>query len=153
MRGNVAKVSETKFTIQFSKSDPAHLRVVEILNQKERGGKAQYIVDAVMYYENAREAQAAQDLRSVRLDEKHIEAVVERILRDKQASGGDDSSALTAISAATASHAAVSYEQDGTPSVYQAQHTDEIDMDSAMGALGEEGVNAVASALDMFRRK
>lgn len=38
-------------TIGFNKNDPAHVQVAEILNGMERG-KAQYIVNAVLAYQN-----------------------------------------------------------------------------------------------------
>jgi hypothetical protein len=34
------KKAETKFTIQFSRTDPAHLRTADILNRLERYRKA-----------------------------------------------------------------------------------------------------------------
>jgi hypothetical protein len=82
------KKSDTKFTIQFNRKNPEHLQVAEILNQQERGGKAQYIVDAVLHYIDC--CGVRESLRPVRLDEKHIEAVVHRILQDRQGHGGDD---------------------------------------------------------------
>lgn len=38
-------------TIGFNRHDPAHVEVAQFLNGMERG-KAQYIVDAVMAYQN-----------------------------------------------------------------------------------------------------
>ena len=38
-------------TIGFNKNDPAHVQVAEFLNSMERG-KAQYIVNAVLAYQN-----------------------------------------------------------------------------------------------------
>ena len=42
-------------TIGFNKNDPAHVQVAEFLNSMERG-KAQYIVNAVMAYQNGAQA-------------------------------------------------------------------------------------------------
>ena len=74
------KKSETKFTIQFSREDPAHLRVADILNRQERHGKARYIVEAVTHFLSCDGAR-----RTAFLDERHIEAVVSRMLRESGA--------------------------------------------------------------------
>ena len=42
-------------TIGFNKNDPAHVQVAELLNSMERG-KAQYIVNAVLAYQNGAQA-------------------------------------------------------------------------------------------------
>lgn len=58
-------------TIGFNKNDPAHVQVAEFLNSMERG-KAQYIVNAVLAYQNGGEAagisavQAAVDYEKIR---------------------------------------------------------------------------------------
>ena len=75
------KKSGRRFTIQFNRKDPAHLRVSDILNGLEWRGKAQYVVNAVLYYINREPA--------LQLDEKHIEEVVNRILRDSSYGGAD----------------------------------------------------------------
>ena len=71
MRG---KKTGARFTVQFRITDPAHRRVIELLNAQGPRGKAQYISDAVLYYEN-------RDKSTV--DEALIATVVERILRDR----------------------------------------------------------------------
>ena len=129
------KKKEAKFTIQFSRDDPQHLQVADILNRQKRYGKAQYIVDAVIHYINFGLTEAA--MRPVRLDEKHIEAVVSRILGDRSVGGAG-----------------------GVPVLLPAGRIDEhseadadVVFDDAMDALGEEGFDAIAGALDMFRKK
>ena len=58
-------------TIGFNKNDPAHVQVAEFLNRMERG-KAQYIVNAVLAYQNGGAAagisagQAAVDYEKIR---------------------------------------------------------------------------------------
>ena len=58
-------------TIGFNKNDPAHVQVAEFLNSMERG-KAQYIVNAVLAYQNGGAAagisagQAAVDYEQIR---------------------------------------------------------------------------------------
>ena len=145
-----SKISDTKFTIQFKRTDPSHLRVTEILNQQERGGKAQYIVDAVMHYVNSGEAKEALLPRPVLLDEKHIEAVVERILRNREKSNGAVEYQVDTNSAPAAT---VYHSEDNEQLIPQVQPIDEVIFDDAVKALGAEGFNAVVGALDMFRRK
>jgi len=43
------KKADARFSLQFNRTDPAHLQVIGILNRIGRRGKAQYIVDAVLY--------------------------------------------------------------------------------------------------------
>lgn len=46
-----AKKNPCKFNIQFDKNCPEHRQVVEILTAKGRN-KAQYIANAILYFEN-----------------------------------------------------------------------------------------------------
>jgi hypothetical protein len=130
------KIVDTRFTLQFSRTDPTHLQVAEILNRQGRRSKAQYIVNAVLHYENCNETPNMQ--RSAGFDEKIIEAVVYRILRD-QAEDNVDKPA-----------AAVTTSRQAKKPVRAAE---DISYDEAVEALGEEGLNAVAGAMDMFRKK
>jgi len=137
------KKSETKFTIQFSRTDPSHLQVVGILNRQQRYGKAQYIVDAVKHYIKSGLADPAQ--RPVRLDEKHIEAVVSRILQDRKENG-----------AAVPTAPSPSFSPAGQVNDAQLQHVrheDDVGYGESMHALGEDGFDAVVDVLDMFRKK
>ena len=135
MTSVAGKKTSNRFTIQFRRTDPKHAQVVDLLNQRERFGKAQYIVDAVLHYEGCNVTTNSE--RPARFDEKAVEAVVRRILR-----GREDSSAGR---------------QPGAASVNQSepppQSAEEINFDDAVEALGEDGINAVAGALDMFRKK
>ena len=129
------KMVETRFTIQFSRTDPSHLQVAEILNRQGRRSKAQYIVNAVLHYENCAGLPGIQ--RSTELDVKAIEAVVNRLLEDRERN-----------------HAVktVNPSADRRPKT-PLPKTEEINFDEALEALGEDGFNAVAGALDLFRRK
>jgi hypothetical protein len=62
-----------RFTIQFNAADPAHRRVIDILNAQGRRSKAQYLANAVLHYEACAGAS----------DEKTIEAVVRRLLAER----------------------------------------------------------------------
>jgi len=136
------KKSENRFTIKFSHTDPAHLQVADTLNRQERGDKAQYIVDAVMHFINSDRVQ--DNLCPVRLDERHIEAVVKRILSNRQADGvaGFDTPA-----------AAVAPSTDAIDIDVSPQPAEDIADSDISEALGEDGFNAIAGALEMFRRK
>jgi len=122
------KKIDRRFTIQFSRTDPMHLRAAEILNKYERFGKARYIVNAILHYEDCGEHDLAK------MDEKRIEVVVSRILRENRASGAD-------------------VRHSGDKQENNRQPYDEINFDDAIEALGEDGLSAVADALDMFRKK
>ncbi|MCL1821160.1 MAG: hypothetical protein FWG36_10980 [Oscillospiraceae bacterium] len=126
------KKSNRRFTVQFNRTDPAHRQVADILNRLEWRGKAQYIVNAVLYYINRGERPA--------FDEKHIEAIVNRILHDKNYSGAGS----LPVSAPAGS-------VEITP-LSDSESVVEINFDEAMEALGEDGFSAVAGALDMFRK-
>lgn len=129
------KMAETRFTIQFSRTDPSHLQVAEILNRQGRRSKAQYIVNAVLHYENCNETPHIS--RSAELDEKVIEAVVNRILQNREEKGQDRKNG-TAL---------------GKESKKEVQTAKEISIEDALAALGPEGFNVVVGTLDMFRKK
>ena len=135
------KKTDAKFTIKFSRTDPLHIQVTDILNQQERGGKAQYIVDAVIHFVNSGGVRETQHPRPVQVDEKHIEAIVKRILRDSQKSS---ESAL---------FAPVATPVECNQPLPQTQPAEEIIYDNAVEELGEECFNIVANTLVMFRRK
>lgn len=128
------KMVETRFTIQFTRTDPSHLQVAEILNRQGRRSKAQYIVNAVLHYENCGETPSIP--RTADLD-KIIEAVVYRILQDREDSGPNK---------------AINETPPGQPKPPR-RPAEEINFDDALEALGENGFNAVAGALEMFRKK
>jgi len=121
------KKSDRRFTIQFSRTDPKQLQAAKILNQYERFGKAQYLADAILYYENRNEAPGQQ---STKIDEKYIESMINRILHDKQTSG------IPSISG---------NENNRKPS-------DSIEYNDSLDAIGEDGFNAIAGALNMFKK-
>ena len=127
------KKSGLRFSIQFSRTNPAHLRAADILNSKERYEKAQYIAEAILCYENFGETAEAQ--RPAVVDERHIEAVVGRILREREKSG---TGYIPAVPAGEA-------EKQSMPG-------SEFIFDEAVEAFGEDGFNAIAGALDMFRK-
>jgi len=145
------KKSNTKFTIQFSRKDPAHIQVAEILNQQARGNKAQYIVDAVLQYVNSGGARDAQLPRSGLIDERQVETIISRMLQDRQIHGGGGSSAPAPV--APTSSSPVGNEHGTDSSAHKVQQSNEIDMDNATDVLGDEDSAVIASALNMFRQQ
>lgn len=63
-------------TIGFNRRDPNHVRVAEFLNEMGRG-KAQYIVNAVMAYQNGQTGNTSQNLT-----EKDIREMIADMIRD-----------------------------------------------------------------------
>ena len=124
-----------KFHIYFDRKNPLHVQAAEILNSQKQRGKARYIASAVLHYENCGETPDIQ--RPARIDDKYIEAVVYRILRDREENGADVSAVSTPVERA-----------ENEP-----RFDEEINFDEAMDTIGEDGFKAIANALDMFRRK
>jgi len=129
------KKSVRRFTIQFNRADPAHRQVADILNGLEWRGKAQYIVNAVLHYISRNEKPKSR--HPVVLDEKHIEMVVNKILRDRSESGAD----MQSVSATVGR-------------IENPKQTDaDVIFDVVADTLGEDGLNAISNALNMFRKK
>jgi len=118
------KKADARFSLQFNQADPAHLQVAGILNRIGRRGKAQYIVDAVLFYESRDREPAAKRMAPV--DEKLIETVVYKTL------------SYIGIPPGAAPSVQV-------PSQPPAEGIDAIE------AIGADGVEAITSALDMFK--
>lgn len=134
------KKAERKFTIQFSRTDPAHLHVVDILNRLERCFKAQYIVDAILHYESRDAEWDTQPPAPI--DARYVESLIKKVLRDREGTG--DGLLPTEIPAFSYPVGQV----DKTP-----QTDTDIAFGEAMDILGEDGLSAIAGALDMFRTK
>lgn len=67
-------------TIGFDKSDPRHVQVAELLNSITRK-KAQYIVEAVLAYQN-KQGIMKEEMRSI--DHEQIRTVVLQILEEQK---------------------------------------------------------------------
>ena len=139
------KVYETKFTIQFSKTDPSHMQVVEILNRQGRRSKAQYIVNAVLHFERYSETHDAKSI--YKPDIKVIEAVVSRLLQNKNTL--IPTPVMEGDAAAVEKSAVDADEMNAVDS----EITDEMNFDEAVESLGSNGFDAVAATLDLFRKK
>ena len=129
------KKLSTKFTIQFNRDNLTHLQAVELLNRQNQRRKAQYIANAILHYESCPEAQVVN--RPGQIDEKSIETIVNRILKDK----GYSFSAKSTTSSCDI--------QAETPP----QDVEVIDFDECVETFDEEGLQAIANTLEMFKRK
>ena len=127
---------ETRFTIQFSRTDPAHLQVAGILNRQGRRSKAQYLVNAVLHYENIMSTSPTAPSPSA-LDVEMIEAVVRRLLSD-----------TSPVVKAKTTHSSRSRK-----TVSNASGTEDLNYDYALDAIGQKGIDAITGALGAFRQK
>ena len=79
-----AKKERGRFSLRFNISDPIHLATVELLEKQPDHGKAQYIANAVVFY-NTHFADDPQPVRAAAppIDRTAIEAIVREILRQE----------------------------------------------------------------------
>lgn len=75
------KKEQNKFTIQFNPADPAHRRVIDILNQQGRR-KAQFLVNAVQHYLHCSETPDIPQPAPV--DTRVLEDIVRRIVEEQK---------------------------------------------------------------------
>ena len=75
------KKERGRFSLRFNISDPIHLATVELLEKQPDHGKAQYIANAVAFYDT-HFADDPQPLRAAApaIDRAAIEAIVREIL-------------------------------------------------------------------------
>jgi len=127
------KKAETRFTLRFNKNDPLHAQAVEVLNRQGFHGRSQYIANAIKHYETWIKIRDNQLL--TQFDENAIESVVSRFLNVRAVNG-----TATPVSSVT---------EDLLNE--QPQCVEEINFEEAMTTLGEDGINAIADAMEMFR--
>lgn len=70
-------------TVGFKKDDPNHVYVAELLNSMGRG-KAQYIVKAVMLYQDMQESGEIQRAVSFSIQHEHIRNVVLQVIEERE---------------------------------------------------------------------
>ena len=78
------KKDPCRFTVMFNRTDPNHLRVVEVLNQQKHR-KAQFIVNAVLHYLSCQETPAIQEPAPV--DTQAILEIVIQYLENRERGG------------------------------------------------------------------
>lgn len=127
----MGKKEEYRFTIQFSPTDPRHKPVVEILNSQGRR-KAQYLVNAVLSYENAMEKAISGQMSPI--DRETVAAIIDQILAQKtgQYIQKDKSSCLR-------------------PKENEIR-TEKITFENTVSEIGEESLSAIAYSIAAFRK-
>lgn len=73
-------------TIGFKKEDPDHIMVAELLNSMGRG-KAQYIVKAVLVYQNLQQSGELPKGGGIGLDYKAVRRIVLQVLEERDGQG------------------------------------------------------------------
>ena len=131
------KKRDARFTIQFSRDKPAHMKVADILNHQDSRGKARYIVDAVLHYESCGKRFGTKRAEA---DENSIEIAVKRILDVLKRSGTFKQDMDTLM------------HDDLALQSVEITH-DDVNFDSAIDGLCKDRLEAITNALDMFRRK
>jgi len=129
------KITNAKFTLQFNCDNPLHLMAIELLNRQNERGKARYIVNALLHFENCEGARLDAN-NSVYIIEKMIEPIVIRIIRVRERNIKENSGGLFIR----------------TPD-YQQDSVEEIIFDDTVDTLSEENITAVAGELDMFKKR
>ena len=127
----VDKKTDLRFTIQFSRDDPLHEYVADLLNRRGRK-KAQFIVDAILFFEQ-------NEGKSVPNPEKVDKRTIERVLRKLLKEYGIDGSAQAAAPIKPATNTS-------------AESTD-INFDSSVDGLEMEQLSIITDALQAFRQK
>ena len=113
-----------KFTIQFNPSDPTHQQTAVLLNRQGRR-KAQFLVNAVMHYIDIPQEPP--------VDTALIETIVRKVLKEQS------------------EEPQIKKTEKHHPSTVQAPE-DDFSFDEAAGALGADGLAAIANTMAMFRR-
>ena len=95
------KKERGRFSLRFNISDPIHLATVELLEKQPDHGKAQYIANAVVFYDT-HFADDPQPLRAAApaIDRAAIEAIVREILSQEARDSEKPASAPAACPAA-----------------------------------------------------
>jgi len=135
MNDSHGKKSEEKFNIQFNRTDPAHIQAAELLNRKGRRGKAQYIANAILYYESRGGSDTAP------LDERYIEAAINRILNNRRECG---SGILPGATSPAPPLEPVSKQPPRAENIVLNDEAVDFDADE---------IDAIANALEMFKMK
>ena len=135
------KKSEMRFTIQFNQDNPLHLRAAAILNGLNPRGKARYVTDALLHYENCGETPKIG--QPVQTDVKEIEKIVRRILHEKRAEPFESPQSAVYSSPANA------LLPDNAVSI----KLEDVDFDEATAALDDETMSAIANTLEMLRSR
>jgi hypothetical protein len=136
------------FHIQFNRADPAHLHVASILNSKtQRGEKAKCIVNAIIFYES--HYGASEINHRTLIDEKHLEAAINRILQNRE----NDICDREKSNAAFFSFFPLSPVSPPSNQVHKQPQPSEDIMRDEIDGIGADEVNRIANTLKMFKTK
>lgn len=76
------KKERGRFTLRFNEGDPIHETAIGLLELQSPRTKAQYVANAVVYY-NEHFAQEPQPLKAPAITKEAVEAIVKEILRQE----------------------------------------------------------------------
>ena len=127
-----AKKERGRFSLRFNISDPIHLATVELLEKQPDHGKAQYIANAVVFYDT-HFADDPQPLRAAApaIDRAAIEAIVREILLQETR----HSEKPAAAPAAEAKADVKEEKAPEAPKTVEKKNTDDLDLDDFFGTM------------------
>ena len=139
------KKERGRFSLRFNISDPIHLATVELLEKQPDHGKAQYIANAVVFYDT----HFADDPQPVRaaappIDRAAIEAIVRDILRQEARDSGKPAGAPAAYPVEETTTAPVPQERTPEPE-YAPELGEASETDAAILGL-------ISSTMEAFRQ-
>lgn len=145
MTAMAVKKERGRFSLRFNIGDPIHLATVELLEKQPDHGKAQYIANAVVFY-NTHFADDPQPVRAADppIDRAAIEAVVREILRQEARDSGKPAGAPIACPAVETTTAPSPQERTPEPE-YAPELGEEPEADDAILGL-------ISSTMEAFRQ-
>lgn len=147
MTAMAVKKERGRFSLRFNISDPIHLATVELLEKQPDHGKAQYIANAVVFYDT-HFADDPQPLRAAAaapaIDRAAIEAIVREILRQEARDSEKPAGAPAVCPDAETTTAPVPQERTPEPE-YVSELGDEPEADDAILGL-------ISSTMEAFRQ-
>lgn len=140
-----AKKERGRFSLRFNISDPIHLATVELLEKQPDHGKAQYIANAVVFYDT-HFADDPQPLRAAApaIDRAAIEAIVREILLQEERHPEKPATAPAACPAAETTTAPTPQERTPEPE-YAPDLGEALESDDAILGL-------ISSTMEAFRQ-
>ena len=145
MTAMAVKKERGRFSLRFNISDPIHLATVELLEKQPDHGKAQYIANAVVFYDT----HFADDPQPVRaaapaIDRAAIEAIVREILLQETRHSEKPAAAPAACPDAETTTAPVPQERTPEPE-YAPELEEASEADAAILGL-------ISSTMEAFRQ-
>lgn len=147
MTAMAVKKERGRFSLRFNISDPIHLATVELLEKQPDHGKAQYIANAVVFYDT-HFADDPQPLRAASpapaIDRAAIEAIVREILLQEARNHDKPASAPAACPDAEITTAPAPQERTPEPE-YAPELGEAAETDAAILGL-------ISSTMEAFRQ-